>query len=139
MRSSMCPLCRASTPFSCTHALHVSLTLLTLIFQAAGGGHPATTTQATLQHISGYTPPPSSHLGTPSVKAGSIMTGTNQIPGWSSQNLVQATLGGVYFGGGNKNQGSGLGGSSPASSTYIPKAVSLAALASAAGVLFTLV
>lgn len=68
------------------------------------------------------------------------MAGTKEIPGWSSQNLVQATQGGVYFGGGNKDQSTGLpGASSPAALNHnIPKAVSLAAIASVAGVLFTL-
>lgn len=65
------------------------------------------------------------------------MGGTSDIPGWSTQaGLVQATQGGVYFGGGNKDQSSGMAGSSPASS--LTPALTVGFLASAAGVLFTL-
>lgn len=66
------------------------------------------------------------------------MAGTQDIPGWSSQNLVQATQGGIYFGGANKDQSQGLAGMSSAMRP-LPQMLGMAALASAAGVLFTLV
>lgn len=41
---------------------------------AAGGGGGVTTSYTGVQTISGYTPPPSSAYGVPSVSAGTIMT-----------------------------------------------------------------
>lgn len=105
---------------------------------AGGGAPPSSTTTHKLQHIDGYTPPPSSELPKPTPKSGSILAGTQDIPRWSSQNLVQATQGGVYFGGGNKDPSKGQAGAG-APMASVPKAVTLAVVASAAGVLFTMV
>lgn len=99
-----------------------------------GGGKSKTKTHTGVQHISGYTPPPSSDLGTPTVPAGTILPGTQAIPGWSTQDdLVQATQGGVYFGGGNKDQSS-----KEASAAHASTVPFVALMASTAGAVFTL-
>lgn len=68
---------------------------------AAGGGGGTAVTLATLQVISGYNPPPTSALPTPTgFSSGSILNTAN-IPGWST---IQVANSGdaVVGGGGNK-------------------------------------
>ncbi|KAJ1024091.1 hypothetical protein NDA16_002930 [Ustilago loliicola] len=70
---------------------------------AAGGGAGVATTYTGVQIISGYNPPPSQALPSPTVSRGTILT---TIPGFGNSSST---------GGGNPlNQGSGMGSSSGA-------------------------
>lgn len=104
---------------------------------AGGGAGPVTTSQASLQKISGYTPPPTSAIPTPTAYSSGTIIQPNQIPGYSSfaSSINKIPVDGrpIYGGGGNKVDSDS--GTSPASTLCSSRWTTAAVLVGAIGTL----